>query len=257
MTVINKYKAGEFCWADLGTTDVVAAKKFYQGIFGWKVKDFPMGMGDAKYSMFSVSGKSVGALYPMPAEKTESKMPPFWLPYIAVRSVNGTVRKGRTARGKVCMAPMDIMDKGRMAIVQDPSGAVVALWQAKAHSGAGLRDKPGTVCWHDLNTSKPGVASKFYMDVFAWTMEDKDFDGNAYHLFKLGRNDTCGMWPKPHPKLPPCWITHWSVENCAKTVAKAKRLGGCALMNTTAIPSAGISFAILTDPQGAAFGIIG
>ncbi len=257
MTAKNKYSPGEFCWTDLGTTNVVAAKKFYQSLFGWKVTDVPMGMGDAKYSMFSVGSKKVCALYSLPAEKRKSKIPPFWLPYISVKSVDATVRKAKTALGEACMPPMNILDSGRMAIVQDPSNAVIALWQAKTYAGAELTDKPGAVCWHDLNTSNTAAASKFYTKVFGWTMEDKDFGGHDYHLFKLGSDEVCGMCPMPHPKLPPCWLTHWEVEKCAKTVTKAKRLGGGALMPATQIAGMDMSFAVLTDPQGAAFGIIG
>jgi predicted enzyme related to lactoylglutathione lyase len=55
MATIKKYRPGEFCWADLGTTNTAAAKKFYRGIFGWTAKDLPMG-GGIDYSMLQVKG---------------------------------------------------------------------------------------------------------------------------------------------------------------------------------------------------------
>ena len=269
MAVIRKYKPGEYCWTDLGTTNVASAKKFYKGIFGWKVTDFPMGMGDAKYSMCRVDGKDACAFYPMDDEQRKMKVPPSWLPYISVKSVDATVKKAKAAGGKVISAPMDVMDMGRMAIVQepmdfepgrfavmaDPTGAMFAMWQAGKSPGAGLSDKPGTVCWHDLNTPKTAAAGKFYTKVFDWTSADKKYSGNAYHLFKIGKKGVCGMWPGPMKGLPPCWVTYWQVADCAKTVAKAKRLGGRVRMGTTPVPGM-CKFAVLRDPEGATFGIL-
>jgi len=254
MAVIKKYSPGEFCWTDLGTTDPARAKKFYQTIFGWKVKDFPMG-GDAKYSMFRVRGKDACALYPMAGEQRKAKAPPSWLPYICVKSVDATVQKAKAARGMICMGPLDVMDKGRMATLQDPTGATFAIWQERTHRGAGLGEMPGTVFWHDLNTPKPKAAGTFYTKVFGWKLAGEDVDGNAYYVFNQGKGAVCGMWPSPMKKLPASWVTYWQVANCAKTVAKLKRLGGRVLMGTTVIPGMGHRFAIVTDPQRAVFGI--
>jgi predicted enzyme related to lactoylglutathione lyase len=255
MAVIRKYNPGEYCWSDLGTTDVASAKKFYRGIFGWKIKDFPMGMGDAKYSIATVDGKDAGAFYPMSDDQKKMKAPPFWLPYISVKSVDGTVKKAKAAGGKVCSKPVDVMDVGRMAILQDPTGAAFAIWQAGRRKGAGLDGKPGTVCWHDLNTPKPAAAGKFYTKVFGWKTTGEEFGGNTYHLFKLGKVGVCGMWPAPMKKLPPSWVTYWQVADCAKSVTKVKRLGGRVLMGTTPVPGM-CRFAIVSDPQGATFGIL-
>jgi hypothetical protein len=118
-----------------------------------------------------------------------------------------------------------------------------------------VKDIPGTVCWQDLNTPKPAVAGKFYAKVIGWTAEDKNFGGDAYHVFKIGKMNECGMWPQPMKKLPPSWITYWQVADCAKSVAKIKRLGGRVLMGTTEVPEM-CRFAIAKDPQGAAFGLL-
>src|SRR5579863_1898001 len=155
MAVIKRHAPGTFCWTDLGTTNVAAAKKFYRGVFGWTVKDRPMGPGDEKYSLLRVRGKDVCALYPMAAEQRKAKMRPAWMPYIAVKSADGTARKLRGKGGKVLSKPMDVWDLGRMAVVSDPTGAVIGLWQARKYRGAALDDAPGTVSWHDLNTTKP------------------------------------------------------------------------------------------------------
>jgi hypothetical protein len=255
MAIIRRHRPGEFCWTDLGTTDVAGAKKFYQGIFGCKMTDLPMGTGGFKYSMLHVRGRDACALYPMTDDQRKMKAPPFWLPYICVKNAARTITKAKAAGGTVCLGPMDVMDQGRMAILQDPTGASFGIWQPRQHQGAGLDDTPGTVCWHDLNTPKAAAAAKFYAKVFGWKTQRMGEGANAYQLFKLGEKGGGGLWPVPMKQLPPCWVTYWNVADCAKTVAKVKRLGGHVLMDTFTVPGY-CCFAVLRDPQGAAFGIL-
>jgi predicted enzyme related to lactoylglutathione lyase len=217
--------------------------------------DVPMGTDGAKYSIMRVKGKDVGAVYPMASEQKKMKAPSAWIPYISLKNADATVKKAKAAGGKIFMGPMDVMDQGRQAILQDPTGATFAIWEPRKHKGAGLDDTPGTVCWHDLNTPKTKPAGKFYSKVFGWTTQDQKFSGNDYHLFKLGRTGVCGMWPWPLKKLPTSWVTYWQVADCAKGVAKAKRLGARVIMGTTEVPGM-CRFSILKDPQGAAFGIL-
>jgi predicted enzyme related to lactoylglutathione lyase len=251
--VIKKYKPGELCWTDLGTQDVARAKKFYRAIFGWTAKDLPMGPG-FEYSMMLIKGKKVSLIYAMPEDQRKAKVTPSWLPYVSVARVAATAKKARAAGGKIIMKPTKVME-GSVAIIRDPTGAAIGLWQAGSHIGATISGTPGTVCWQDLNTPKPGIAAKFYEKVFGWKWATKDFGGNEYTTFMLGKQAECGMWPTPIKNVPPSWVTHWQVADCAKTVAKTKRLGGRVVMGTTAVPGV-CRFAILKDPKGAVFGIL-
>ncbi|MBV8170453.1 MAG: VOC family protein [Candidatus Eremiobacteraeota bacterium] len=249
-----RYKLGEFCWTDLGCKDAPAAKDFYSGLFGWTSKDYPMGDG-VTYSMMRIGSKAVCAIYQMTPEMVRAKQPSAWLPYILVKSADDVAKAAKRAKGKLEVGPLDVMEYGRMAIVTDPGGAQVALWQAGTNPGADLEGKPGAMTWHDLNTPKPRAAGPFYTKVFGWKVEDQKFSRGAYHLFKLGREGICGMWPEPMKGLRPSWVTYFRVKDCAKAVAKAKRLGGRALMGTTVVPGI-VRFAVLADPQGAVFGVL-
>jgi uncharacterized protein len=251
--VIKKYKPGEICWTDLGTPDFAGAKKFYRAIFGWTAKDLPMGP-DFEYSMMTIKGKKVCLLYAMSADQRKAKVPPAWLPYVSVASVAATVKKARAAGGKIILKPMKVAE-GTVAVIQDPSGSAIGLWQPGSHIGATISDTPGAVCWQDLNTPKPGVAAKFYEKVFGWKWTTKDYSGRKYTTFMLGKQAECGMWPAPIKNIPPSWVTHWQVADCAKTVAKVKRLGGRVVKSTTAVPGV-CRFAVLKDPKGAVFGIL-
>jgi uncharacterized protein len=60
MTIVATHAPGTFCWADLGTSDAAAAKRFYAGLFGWTYQDMPMGDG-ASYTMFDLGGNRTGS----------------------------------------------------------------------------------------------------------------------------------------------------------------------------------------------------
>ena len=128
MTVVTRHEPGSFCWAELATTDGDAAKRFYGGLFGWAGEDSPAGP-DMIYTMLKKNGKSVGALYKIRPE--QKGMPPNWMTYVTVASVDETAKKAKDLGGKLLMEPFDVMDVGRMTVVQDPQGAMFSLWQPK------------------------------------------------------------------------------------------------------------------------------
>ena len=92
-------------------------------------------------------------------------IPPNWLSYIAVESADATANRAESAGAEILMGPMDVMDVGRMAVIQDPTGAVFAVWQARAHAGYGVVGEPGSVCWHELMTRDAPAAKVFYRDL--------------------------------------------------------------------------------------------
>src|SRR5687768_17903349 len=134
---INTAKPGSFCWFELATTDQAAAKKFYGGLFGWTANDVPMGP-DAVYTMFELHGRNVGAAFTMDVDQRREGVPPHWKTSVAVANVDDTIAKSKTLGATVLAGPMDVAEYGRFAVLRDPTGAVLALWQAKQHQGVGL-----------------------------------------------------------------------------------------------------------------------
>src|SRR5258706_13353085 len=152
MTTTTQHATGTFCWFELGTTDQDGAKKFYSGLFGWKPDDTPTGDGQT-YTMLRHNGREIGALYPQPKEQREQGVLPNWMPYILMESADQTVAKIKQSGGKVLKEPFDVMEYGRMAVCQDPTGGTFSVWQAKQHSGAGVVNETGAVCWNELITN--------------------------------------------------------------------------------------------------------
>jgi uncharacterized protein len=251
-----KYAPGTFCWVELGTTDDVAAKKFYTELFGWSVVDNPIGP-DMVYTMLKLDGKDVGALYKMPAEMSSQGIPPNWLSYVSITNADESVAKVKELGGSVIRGPFDVMTAGRMALIQDPAGAVFALWQAGIHPGAEVYNVPGTFCWNELMTTDAAKAGEFYSGLFGWGKDVQNFGPMEYTMFTNGERPAAGML-KITPEMgnvPPNWLVYFAVDDCDASAEKATQLGASVMKPPDDIPGIG-RFAIIVDPQGSAFAII-
>lgn len=258
MTTRTEYRHGDFCWTDLGTTDAAAAKKFYAGIFGWQYVDMPAGPG-MTYTFCQLGDQAVAGLYAIGKEQLSQGAPPHWLPHVNVTDADETTKMATQNGGKVIREPFDVpMDGGRISVVQDPTGAMVAMWQAKKHIGAGVINEPGAMCWNELSTSNLDAAGKFYRATFGWTAEQMDMGGGGtYTIFKAGDERVGGMTAlTPQMKgVPPHWLTYFAVTDCDGTVKEVNELGGKVLVPPTDIPEVG-RFAVCLDGQRVAFAFI-
>ena len=127
MATVDTHAPGSFCWIELGTTDQNAAKQFYSRLLGWTAEDFPMGPNEV-YTMFSLDGRNTAGCYNLTPDMTAHGLPPHWLLYIAVVNADETVAKITRAGGSIMKPAFDVMEFGRMAVCQDPSGAAFAVW---------------------------------------------------------------------------------------------------------------------------------
>src|SRR5690348_8216555 len=143
MPEFSSHAPGTFCWPELATTDQKSAVSFYRALFSWDVNDLPLGPSES-YSMFQLRGKPIAAAHSLQAEQRTHGVPAHWGSYISVASADQASKRASELGGKILAEPFDVMDAGRMAVIQDPVGAVFMLWQAKRHPGAMILGEPGT-----------------------------------------------------------------------------------------------------------------
>lgn len=250
-----EYAPGTFVWVELATSDGEAAKKFYTELFGWSFTDSPLGPGMV-YTMLKLDGKDVGALYQMPPEMASQGIPPNWLSYALTKNADETAAKAKSLGATLLKDPFDVFDVGRMAVIQDPTGAVFALWQAGTHKGVGVANVPGSFCWNELATTDTAKDGDFYAGLFGWGKDVQNL-GMEYTMFMNGDRPAGGMFQLTPEMagIPPHWLVYFAVDDCDATVTKATELGANVMKPADDIPGIG-RFAILTDPQGAAFAII-
>lgn len=251
-----EYKPGTFCWEELVTSDSQAAKNFYTQLFGWTYVDNPIGPGMV-YTIFKLDGKDAAASYELMPDQKAQGVPPNWTSYVAVTSADETVEKAKAAGGTILQEPFEVATHGRMAVIQDPAGAVFALWEPKEHKGAGIYNVPGSFCWNELMTTDAKKAGDFYSTVFDWKRDVQNFGPLEYTMFTNGDRPAGGMLqitPEMGP-IPSNWLVYFAVDDCDAKVKQATDLGATVIKPAEDIPGIG-RFAILTDPQGAALALI-
>jgi len=244
---MTKYEPGTPSWVDLGAPDIAAAASFYGDLFGWTFESAGPVEETGGYGMFTLRGKNVAGLGP----QMDQSQPPYWSTYVSVPDVEATLARVEVDGGKILMEAMDVFEAGRMAIITDPTGAQLSLWQPKEMIGADLVNEPGAFCWAELNTKDAHAASNFYERVFGWKPSTMDMGGMEYTLFMLGESQVAGLLPMDGP---PRWNITFSVADSDATAAKAKQLGGAVIEEPQDIPVG--RFAIVADPAGAKFGVI-
>lgn len=252
MSHVDKHAPGDFCWMELATTDQNSAKHFYGSLFGWVADDMPMGP-DSYYTIFRLEGRDSGAAYTMGPDKRGQGVPPHWNLYIAVENADAAADKAAKLGAKVIAPAFDVFDAGRMAVLQDPTGAIFTAWQAKKNAGIGIVRSHGAFCWADLTTPDAPRAQKFYSDMFGWKIAPgKGQDADGYLHIQNGENFIGGIAPAQQrdPKAPPHWLIYFTVTDVDATAAQAKKLGATFHLPPMTMEGVG-RMAVMADPQGA------
>lgn len=240
---MTEYAAGTPSWVELSTSDGDGSYAFYSALFGWTATEGTEAFGG--YRSFLDDGRSVGGLNPMGEH-------PAWTTYVATDDADATTEKVGAAGGTVIAPPMDVGDLGRMAVFSDPAGAVFGVWQANQMKGAEKVNAPVSCCWNELHTADREAAKAFYTAVFGWEAADEDIGGDAYTVFSVGGRPVAGAGgtaERPH------WLTWFAVTDADATVARAQELGATLGFGPSDIPTVG-RCAVVTDPQGAVFGVL-
>jgi predicted enzyme related to lactoylglutathione lyase len=243
-----KARVGEIAWHDLMTSDVEAAKGFYGELLGWEYNAWES--GGVEYPMIHAGEADHGGIVALdPAEGA----PPHWTCYVRVGDVDATILRAEQEGGTVAVPARDIPEVGRVAVVTDPQGAAIAPF-------APVYDSPapaGTFAWEELHTTDPDAAKRFYTEVFGWQSSEMDMgDLGTYGILGLGEEESvAGVLRKPDDRPGPAfWLTYLTTPDVDASTAKAIELGANQLLEPTSVEGVG-RFSILTDPQGASFGL--
>ena len=247
----TSHPPGTISWTDLATSDPNGAKEFYAGLFGWEYEDMPAGEG-VVYTMAKHRGRSAAAISPQQADEAAQGIPPHWNVYVMVEDVEATAGKVADAGGQVLAAPFDVFDAGRMAVVADPTGAVICLWQAGSNIGAEVVNEPGAMSWADLATTDAPAAQAFYAALLGWRFEAMSEQPPYWVIFNGERSQ--GGMTVPPPGVPSNWFPYFVVDDVDASKQAAQEAGGTPILGPIDVP--GGRFTLIADPQGAPFGIL-
>ena len=252
MSERTSYTPGTFSWTDLSTTDQEGAKTFYGELLGWDAEDQPVGDG-VVYSMMNIGGKPVAGISPQNEMQRQAGAPPAWNSYVTVESADDAADRATKLGATVVAPPFDVMDVGRMAVIQDPQGAWFLIWQPNQHLGAQLVNAPGAPSWNELASPDLDASSIFYAALFDWTVEPFEGSPEPYLTIKNGDVVNGGIRTLNSPGPPPHWLVYFAVDDLDASLAKVSELGGATHAGPIDIGIARI--AVVADPQGAMFAL--
>lgn len=242
---------GKPVWVDLASSDPAASRAFYARLFGWTIEVNPDPQYGG-YALAKVGDRDVAGIGPTQAPGA----PTAWSVYIGTIDADDLAEKVRAAGGTVVAPPFAVGDQGRMAVFQDPSGAFIAAWQPLAMVGFGM-DGPNTFRWAELSARGIDRAIPFYAAVFGWSAQAREMpEGPPYIMFHLGDEDVAGgmeMSPMAPAEVPSYWTVYFAVDDVEASYRTALEAGAHEMLAPMDFP--GGRFAILSDPQGAAFGL--
>ncbi len=241
---------GRFTWHELVSSDVVAATKFYTGLFGWKVTENPTPAGGT-YRTFSQGETMVGGLFAAPPG-----VPSGWLVYVGVDDVDASAKKIAELGGKILVPPATVPDMLRFACGMDPQRAAFGILHG---FGAGSEKppyegpaRPGTFCWNELHTKDMAGAKKFYGGIFGWSGKGGDGEMEYWHWQNAGKEIGGMTTHMGGPNVPPHWLAYIAVSDVDGVTKKVEALGGKVMMPAMEIPKVG-RFSVVRDPTGGVF----
>ena len=245
----TEHAPGTFSWAELMTSDAEGAKAFYTGLFGWDIEDSPIGDGEV-YTMLRVGDDYVAALFQPPPERSGQ---PAWNQYVTVEDADAAADRAKELGATILGGPFDVLEAGRMAVIQDPQGAVFSVWQAKESIGATLANDPGAMSLNQLNAADVDKATTFYSELFGWRFESASEEPPYWGVYN-GPTLNAGMMPLP-PGFPgpSHWLVYFTTTDLDASAAKIGDLGGQITVPPMPIESGRILVA--QDPQGAYFAL--
>jgi predicted enzyme related to lactoylglutathione lyase len=244
----DRYEHGTFSWTDLSTPDAEASKAFYGGLFGWDFEDEPIPDGGV-YVMARLGGRSAAAMF------ETSERHPAWASYVTVDDADTITARARELGASVMAEPFDVMDAGRMATLQDPTGAVFCVWQPGRSIGAEVVNGDGALSLNQLNTTDPEAAQRFYSELFGWRFEEVQGGPGPYSAIYRGERANGGMMQIPPGQAAPShWLVYFGIDDIDAAAEQIGSSGGRLVVERMDVPGGRILVA--QDPQGATFALV-
>ena len=247
------WPSGTPCWVDLAVDDMARAGKFYSQLFGWDIQAGPPEADG--YTMCLKDGHPVAGIAP---KQGPPGTPSVWTVYLASDGADETAGKVTAAGGRILAAPVDVMSFGRAAIAADPAGAAFGIWQARQHTGLGLVNEPGSVCWNEHFSRDMDGSKAFYGAVFGYEYGDMSTPDFRYATLKVDGKEVGGIGDLGSgfpPDAPAHWSTYFAVGDTDAAVATITRAGGSVLREPRDTPYG--RMAVVRDDQGAGFSLMG
>lgn len=238
-------RTGEFVWVDLLADDPDSAARFYGGLFGWTFDPLEPG-GD--YATIRNGEHAIGGLLRHAPEEDDAP-DDVWLASLSVADVDAAAASAQRSGARVVRSPRRVGARGRVAVLRDPEGALLALLEPSGGVPRARGAEAGDVAWLQLWARDHEVSQHFYGDLAGWSAGTVVAHGQIDESFFVQRgHEVASVIEIPWPHVEPNWLPYVAVVSVDAAIERAKELDGRVLVR-------GKHVAILQDPEGGTIGI--
>jgi hypothetical protein len=236
---------GLFAWYDIMSAGEAATNAFYSALFGWDIS--AEARPNDGYRMLSVAGRAFGGSLPW-AETDKS----FWMGYIQVTGLDERIARARELGATIFVEQMDIPDVGRFAVLDDPTGAPLYLYDVAPDyrvTETGYDRGSGHIVWNELITNDLATAAAFYREIAGWELFPVSPEPLSYTVAKVDGVPVAGLFQPGEPPANSAWIVSVRTDDIDAAIAKAVELGGSVVHPVNVVPGVGRT-AWVADPTG-------
>ena len=252
---MEPWPTGTPAWVDLMVPDLDISRRFYSALFGWEVTGEGDPATEKVYITATKGGSAAAGIGSVPPG--EGSAPARWTTYLATSDIDATAAAAADAGATVLVPPTDAEQSGRFALLADPAGAVVGLWQSGTHTGADITDEPGSMTWTEAMSRDVEAAQEFYATVFGYTYTDMSAPGFVYASFAVDGRTAGGIGQisaDAGEDVEPHWLVYFKVDDVDDVLRRVTATGG-----TVARPAWDSPFgriALVDGPAGERFAIM-
>lgn len=249
----NNRLPGKIIWHDLLTDKPAESQRFYEELFGWEFERIGPNFGaiaSANYMLIRHNGRLIGGMIDEARLDTTAEISQ-WIALMSTADIDVAVAKLKQSGGKVFTPPTDLADRGRIAVVNDPQGAVFALLETRDGDPVDVEPEINGFLWNEVWSDDVAAATAFYMELTGLESAAQAVTGDSpYRYLANDGRPRFGVLPKPVEDLTPLWATYIRVDDPAAILARVEELGGRILLDTQE-RSLGGKVALIAGPSGA------
>lgn len=247
---------GKVVWHDLITDTPAESRKFYEELFGWEFDSvgdvLGFGSNDA-YTLIRNNGRLIGGMVDANRLQNQDNISQ-WVALFSVADIERAVELVESAGGTILTPPTDLANRGRIAVVADNTGALLALLQTKDGDPADRDPEVGDFLWDELWTDDVERATTFYQNLAAYEASDHNVEDDDreedYRLLTTNDKPRAGIMENPFEGVKPVWVNYIRVEDPAAITARVEALGGRILVEAQPRDIGG-EVAFIAGPSGA------
>jgi len=249
----NNRLPGKIIWHDLLTNKPKETRRFYEELFGWEFERIGPDFGaiaSANYMLIRHDGRLIGGMIDESTLDNDVDISQ-WVVLMSTDDIDAAVASLEQSGGTVYTPPTDLADRGRIAVVADPEGALFALLQTRDGDPVDTDPQVNGFLWDELWSDDVGAAVDFYRELTGLDAGEKPVgDDAAYSYLSSDGTPRFGVLPMPFEAAPPTWVPYLRVEDPAAIAARVEALGGRVLAEPTERALGG-TVALIAGPSGA------